>query len=360
MKEWISRLPLVGKLVPSNSDNGRGAGASRNVPLVAERERSRQLERDLVETRQERDRLIQAYTEAANRLEHHERELSGLEKMLSDVERAHSAIVYYQLREVWSSCQGEIEQMTLELAQRMEEEERDHLLQGYKKRQETTVAELEEELRDAEERREAIMKERRGVDLELKRRNRFWHVLKRKQLEIRLQSLRKDIDPIEREVQDVRERLQAIRDREAPRFGGLSIEGRRRVNLAAIAMAQYLYLRLQHDSVADMARNVQKKVASEANFGPADECLKIVKQVREMMARWRADRERADKVRRRAVFLSDQVKYSAPESTVPDLSTVDHLYPAIGEEGGKPVAEGQAIPFNVLDADLWGIRRVML
>jgi DNA repair exonuclease SbcCD ATPase subunit len=359
MREWLSKLPLVGHMFETEVPVARRIEPTSNPQLNAERQRSQKLEQRLQEVQDREASLVEEVERLTRQGADNEKSLRALEEMLADPDRAQNAIVYYQLREIWFSCNKELDQLVKELARHMEKEERHQQLARFKTEQEEEAKRLEQELKDVEDEHRYVVERRRKLEQDLSRSQHIWHYFKRKNLEGELEATRLEMAPVEQQLEDCRRRIREVQDRAAPAYEGLSVEGRRQINLAAIALAQYLFLRFQKDSVVDMARSARNKAIHEAYFGPADECLQIMRLLKEVSGRWRADRERGEKVRRRSRFLRSKVSYKEKMQTVPDLRSVDQLQPSISEEG-QGAGEVNPIPVNVLEMDLWDMRRVFL
>jgi len=286
--------------------------------------------------------------------------LASLEEMLRDPDRAQNAIVYFQLRDIWFACHRELVKLVEELAGKMEEEERRFHLQRFRQGQAQEVQGLEQVLANVQDEYQALQDKRNKAQEELLRSQQIWHYFKRKRLESTIAGLTQELKPIQQQLDDTRQHIHDARTREAPPYEGLSLEGRRRVNLAAISLAQYLFLRFRKHNIADMARSARIKPVHEAYFGPPEECLAFVRQLKEVDGRWRSDKERSGKIKRRARFLAKKVVYSKENQTVPDLRSLDYLQPSISEEGGDVVGDSAPLPINVLDMDLWDLRAAMM
>ncbi|MEA5444335.1 hypothetical protein VCB98_00700 [Gammaproteobacteria bacterium AB-CW1] len=360
MREWLSQLPVIGRLFTVPVPEERQIEPPSNPQLNAERARSRQLSEELEQLREKATRLDEQVRELEARGAANESKIQALEEMLADPDRAQNAIVYYQLREIWFACHRELVNLVKELSRHMEQEERQQMLARYRQEQEREATELERSLEDLAAEQEEIEQRRRKLQEELSRSQRIWHYFKRKRLTETLAGIADELKPVDAQMSDLRNRIREVQGREPPTFIGLSVEGRRQVNLAAIALAQYLYLRFRKDSIADMARSARRKPVHEAYFGPTDECLKIMRQIREVEGRWRSDRERPEKVRRRARYLAGMVKYKEAKQTAPDMKSMDHLQPSISAEGSEVVGDSTPLPVNVLEWDLWDLREAML
>ena len=158
------------------------------------------------------------------------------------------ALVFYQLRRFWQPGRELIEQFVADLARQLEERERRALL-----RRSTTAAssrgarrsrrELRAAETDAADARSAARASCRPTAPAL---TRFWHYFKRRALDRAHRRLRKRRSAATESALAERARgaWRRSKKRPAPGFPGLSVEARRAINLAAIAYAEALCLRL--------------------------------------------------------------------------------------------------------------------
>ncbi len=98
----------------------------------------------------------------------------------------------------------------------------------------------------------------------------------------------------------------------APPFEGISVDGRRAINLAVIAYAEMLYDRLSPGSLAELARQSTLKRVYDTSYGNEADCMALTQRAAsaaaevERMEDDLADiKSRADRIRRTAAFKSN-------------------------------------------------------
>jgi len=360
MREWLSELPVLGRFFSVDMPEEEHAEVPGNPQLNAERELGRRLKVELEQARAAESTLKEEVVRLSREGADNKKNLEAIESLLADPDRAQNAIVYYQLRQIWFACHKELKNLVRDLYQNMEKEERQQQLARFKSKQEQQARKLESSLSAVNEEKRVVMEKVGGLEKQVRASQKIWHYFKRRRLNDELQAAKTELEPVEQQLEDVRRHIREVEDRVAPKYTGLSVEGRRRVNLAAIALAQYLYLSFRKDNVADMARSARNKAVYEVHFGPPQECLSIMRQIREVEGRWRSDKGRPEKVRRRARFLSSKVKFNEEMQTVPDPRSVDYLQPSISSEGEDVTSDSSPLPVNVLELDLWDLRDSMV
>jgi hypothetical protein len=104
-------------------------------------------------------------------------------------------------------------------------------------------------------------------------------------------------------------------------FEGLSIEGRRAVNLAVIAYAEQLYDRLATDNLAELARQSTLQRVFDAHYGSPAECQALMQRAAqagseiEGLAEDLADiKARTDRMRRVVTYRNDTETVPLAES----------------------------------------------
>ena len=172
--------------------------------------------------------------------------LSALEARLGVTEAAYPALVFYQLRRLWQAGRELIEQFVADLARQQDERERRAHLAEHNRRQFARARTLEQQLdRGASARAEAARTISPSCEAERARLTRFWHYFKRRALRHASRARgRRSRRAARVELAAARGRGGRARAEPVPEFPGLSLEARRAINLAAIAYAEVLCLRL--------------------------------------------------------------------------------------------------------------------
>ena len=153
------------------------------------------------------------------------------------------------------------------------------------------------------------------------------------------------------QIESLAAQVQSIQSEPPPLFEGLSVDGRRAVNVAVIGYAELLYDRLAPGGLAELARQSTLKRVFDANYGTPQECQALMHKASQAVAdieRMSDDlaeiKTRADRLRRSAVYRS-------PDETVPNP---DSIAPPDARADTRRVAP------NVLLDEYWEIYRALV
>jgi hypothetical protein len=271
--------------------------------------------------------------------------LQGLEARLAEPETGYPALVFYQLRELWNLGRTLLTQFVAELASQLEERERRAFFAEHNRKQFARRQGVEANLREAELQAAAGRDAVAQLELQLTRLQRFWHYFKRRTMRQRLQaatlqSLLKvsDLDA----ARAARDELDA---EAAPEFGGLSIDARRAINMAAIAYGQVLYERMSGTPLMEIARDAAgRREPPRDDYGDRARCEATMVAIVHGRALLQQKNSVTSEVKQRAERLRELARYRNGGDTVP---TADSLASAV--DGTRVLAD-----------DLWEIFRVLL
>lgn len=161
-------------------------------------------------------------------------------------------------------------------------------------------------------------------------------------------------------VAQAQARVEEIERESGPEFAGLSLQARRSINLAAIACAEVLCLRLTElkTPLLELARQAIGRREAGSEYGTPKECVLLMGEIARAH-RLMGEREGlAGEIRARGERLKAVARYRGPKDTAPQ---VECLTPSEGDVLAVP-AEGSTaarLP-NVLAEDTWDLFRVLL
>jgi hypothetical protein len=206
--------------------------------------------------------------------------LRELEACLAAPESAYRAIVFYQLRELWSVGRAQLDEFVSELATQREEHERRQFLAEHNRRQFARRQSVEAALRNAESGALAVRNRATEVQARLDGLRRFWHCFQRRALRQELQEASVQTLLMERELAAARAASDALGNEAEPPFPGLSVAARRAINLAAVAYAQVLCERMQKTALMEPARaaSAQREPAANA-YGDRQACERLIADI---------------------------------------------------------------------------------
>jgi hypothetical protein len=174
---------------------------------------------------------------------------------------------------------------------------------------------------------------------------RFWHYFKRRAMRQHLQAATLQSMLRIQDLDAARVARDALDAETAPEFGGLSIDARRAINMAAIAYGQVLYERLARTPLMEMARDAAgRREPPRDVYGDRARCEASMMEIVRGRGLLQQKTSVTAEVKQRAERLRELAKYRKSDDTVP---TGDSLSSAV--DGTKVLAD-----------DLWEIFRVLL
>lgn len=349
---------MIGKLLSgkkaADDVSSEQTVAEDNHQLVELFNKRNELKRAFDRTTAERDQLLAEVSTLRKSNSEMTRKLGGLEKALTDPRVAPNVLVYYSLMAIWRGCQQVMSDTAQELRASYEESERNMLMKGYSKRQTGEMDELDKALNFLNQQIDEIVARKQELEKALKNANRFWHYLERKKLRGQLAGLREERAPLERDRDEQLEKVNAVRDKEPPRYGGLSRTAMRAANTHLIALAQYFYVHFSDDNISALTHEAARKLPHEVNYGGPQTCLELQKKVNAAHAALKKTDNRSEQARKRAEHLKSELRFADDKSTVPDVGSVNTIQKSASNKLGSTLIA------NVIDLDSWHVMQYLL
>jgi hypothetical protein len=274
-------------------------------------------------------------------------QMERLEVLLGNPERGPEALVHFALRNLWRECRTQLEQFAEELRRQRQEHERKRQLAEFKQDRQERLKLAEHRLAEAGSGLAAEQARLEDGRRRLGRLSGFWNYLRRRGQEADVAAQLAKVAEAERQCADLREAHRTIDKEPWPEFPGLSVEGRRAVNLAVIALAQLLCMRLAGSRLARDARQATHRRVQDVRYGSREECLARLDDIAAAMTAVRSRARLAVEIRAGADRLRAAVSWRTPTDVMPSPASL----PATGS--GLEVG-------NVLIDDYWDVYKVLL
>jgi hypothetical protein len=281
-----------------------------------------------------------------------------LEKRLESADTGLSTLVFYHLRALWGDGREIIGLLVNDLAMKQEERERKAFALEGNRRQFPLRKEAEQQLRQAES---AIVNARQQLaafDARLARLDQWWHRWQRPKMLAKRPALQDAVAAADAALQAARMRVENVEKAGAGEFPGISVEARRAINIAAIACAEVLCLRLSRTNLVAAARNAMSKREPTDYYGDLPACVSIMSDIvkaRQLLKQrggiTQDVAQRSERLRATAAYLGEFETVPIPESCA--VSEGDIL-----THGSQGVTSAK-LP-NVLAEDTWDLFRVLL
>jgi hypothetical protein len=281
--------------------------------------------------------------------------LNALETRLGMSDTGYPALVFYQLRRLWQSGRELIEQFVADLARKQEDRERRQHLADHNRRQFPRREAVEQQLRGAETSAAEAANQVAELEAERERLTRFWHYFKRRALEHRITEAVAKAVAANATLADARAAAEDLEKEPVPEFPGLTIESRRAINLAALAYAETLCLRLIKTQLVKLAREATQRRECTDDYGDQAECEALMRDIEKAQALIQNRANIAQEIASRTERLKKVAKYRSPSDTSP---TSDSIAFSEGDVmSNDPM--GARMP-NVLAEDTWDLFRILL
>lgn len=278
-----------------------------------------------------------------------EEQFDQLEQYLGRPEEGYKSIAYFQLRAVWRTAARRLQNFSAELARQQKDRERRQQLAKFERAQSERIGELDRELAEARMLSEELRAEQKLSERRLQEMRGFWNYFRRRKLseEMSIRSTR--LEAILTEMADLSERRQEIESEPPPLFEGMSLEGRRAVNLAVLGFAESIYERLQLKGLAVLARQSTTKRVYDTNYGEREACESLIRGATGAIAELEQMQEDLQDIKARTDRLRRSVSYRVDTDVIPSPESIPSVKPGNGQEVS-----------NVLLDEYWDIYESLL
>jgi DNA repair exonuclease SbcCD ATPase subunit len=282
--------------------------------------------------------------------------LDGVETLLGNPEAGYSALVFYQLRGLWRTCNAQLMTFASELERQQEDRERRRQMSEFNQQLAARIADMDRRLTEAEE----IATERQRVYDEVEQRlrqlNRIWHYFKRRKLQPEVTRARVPLDEARQEVVRMREEREPPTQEQCPPFPGLAIDGRRAINLATIAYALVIGARLSGRGLAPRTKDAMTRRVQETQYGGRAECEALMEAIAQAQLVVKSRKEMAAEIKACVELLREVAQYRSDGDTIPLTESLAGVVPSTTSGQGVLALSGP----QVLADDYWHVYQVLL
>jgi hypothetical protein len=329
--------------------------AGRDPPVEDERlvalfRNRAELKKELNDLDDERHRLLDRLKLQEGSTMRVEEQLAALEQYLGRADEGYKSLAYFQLKALWRTAARRVEQFGAELTRQQKDRERKTQLTAHERDKRERMSVIERELIEARVLAEQLQAEQKLARQRFEQLQGFWNYFRRRRLLDGIVARGQRIESATAQVTELGDRLQAIASEPPPLFEGVSVEGRRAINLAVIAYAEMLYDRLSRADLAQLSRHSMLKRVFDTSYGTPAECQVLLHRTAQAAAEVGrmvddlADiKSRADRMRRTATYRTDADVVPVADSIAP-----------------PPVAGSRRAPPNVLLDEYWDLYRAIV
>ncbi|HMB71928.1 MAG TPA: hypothetical protein VKQ06_00035 [Gammaproteobacteria bacterium] len=318
------------------------------------------VKRQLKSLQQERHELLDRLKDSESQVARAQEQLDGLERLLVNPIAAANAMVYFQLRNVWRVASQRLEQFSVDIEQDRLERERKALQDSAISKRQRRLAAIEENTRNTRCERTGLSAEAEKLEASLARMHLLKRLFRRRAVESEIDGMRAQVESLTNQLREFDELAEKLEGEPLPEVEDLSIENRRYVNTAVIALAQHLVVHFSPNRLAQTSREAMRRTVGEMRFGDRRECDRMVESIRSRIADLKAESKLAELVRQRAARISTELQYRSETDTVPGVFSLNRIMPSANAKRYGRRSADAAIEVNVLADDYWDLSRHLI
>lgn len=315
------------------------------------------VKRELNDLRRERHELLDKLKEQEGEIVRAQEQLEGLERLLTNPLAAANAMVYFQLRHLWRVAAKKIEQFSAELKAQREQRERAQLHEAALAKRSRRLSAITEKLDSVVSKQQALLLECGEVEERLDTMNGFKRFFQGARLRRQIAGMVDGNIVLQEKVEELMQLREKIQGELLPEPDGLSLESRRLINCAVIALAQHLCVHFSDYNLVGLTKTATERPVGDMKFGDRRDCDRMVERIRERIEDLRQEANLADEVRRRTDYLVGQALYQNETDAVPTGESVANILPKLPDPGDEPArrATDAPLPINVLLDEYWDL-----
>jgi hypothetical protein len=321
------------------------------------------VKRELKALRKERFELLDKIKEQEGAILRAQEQLEGLERLLTNPLAAANAMVYFQLRHLWRVGAQRLEQFGRELQAQREKRERAQLQEAETAKRQRRLDAVKEKVAGLQEKKRAAADEQARLEQTLAGMNVLVRLFRAGALKRQIAGLASGRQMLEEKLEEMRGLTEKIQAEPLPELEGLSLESRRLVNTAVIALAQHLVVHFSEHDLSSLAKTSTERAVADMKFGDRPDCDRMVERIREKIEELKQQKTFADQVKRRTDVLLAEVKYRSDTDSVPSADTLQLISrtPAAQPTELDLARRASEAPLrvNVLADDYWDLLSVM-
>ncbi len=328
----------------------------RGRPPIEEDERLLELFRNRAALKKELNALDEEHHQLRDRLKLQEGQTQRIEDQLEKLyqflgrpEHGSRSLAYFRLRELWRAGTQRLRRFAEDLATQQQDRERRQQVADFESRRQGRLAGLERELLEARALADQLLAEQKLTQQRLATLRGFWNVLGRRALRRETESRQLSITTSQTEVARLEAARETLFAERPPAFEGIGREGRRAVNLAVLACAEWLRDTVQPRELAGLAREATLKRVYDADYGDDRACEKLMEQAARALREMEQGRNDLAEVKLRTERMRRSAKYRRETDTIPVAESLGGEAPTrLGENAG------------VLRDEYWDLPKVLL
>ncbi len=319
------------------------------------------VKKELAGLRKERHDLLDRLKQQEGAVVRAQEQLEALERLLTNPLAAANAMGYFQLRHLWRIASQRLQQFAAELRLQQEKRERDQLHGKILAKRERRLKAITEKIASLNAARSEMLVELKELEANWDRSNVVVQLFRRRNMRRRREELNANLAEGRRQLEEIEYLGEKIAHEPLPESNGLSVETRRAINRALIALAQHLVVHFSDHNLSSLAKTAVNKPVSDMKFGDRRDCDRMVEKIRERIEDLSSQKDLAARVKARADMIRPQLQYRSESDSVPMPSCVADISIYVGApDAPSRRANDAPMRVNVLEHEYWHIYSMLV
>src|SRR5688572_8900657 len=321
------------------------------------------VKREVKALRRERFDLLEKLKEQEGAILRAQEQLEVLERLHTNPLAAAKAMVYFQLRHLWRLGAQRLEQLARELQAQREKRERAQLQDAEIAKRQRRLDAIKEKTAALADKRRTKYEEQARLVQQLESMNILVRLFRAGALKRKIAGLVSGLEMLEEKLEELQALTEKIQGEPLPEPEGLSLDSRRLINTAVIALAQHLVVHFSEHDLATLAKTSTERAVADMKFGDRRDCDRMVERIREKIEELKQQKTFADQVKRRTDLLLAEVKYRNESDSVPAIEGLQLINRAAGVQVNEldlaRRSSDAPLRINVVADDYWDLLSVM-
>ncbi|MEM7081854.1 MAG: hypothetical protein AAF465_03905 [Pseudomonadota bacterium] len=297
---------------------------------------------------------------AEKELKRQKNEMRALEARLADPVAGYNAMVYFQLRDLWDQAMAKLEAFSEELITQQKDRERKKQIMEFNQERQKRLKELNEKIVEVKKQSDNAKGALTAIEMRFNELTGLLNTFKRKSLQPAVEQHREDYERVRERIEGLFDDRIKIESEPWPEYPGLTVDGRRVINMAVIALAQHLCVHFSEHALANQARIAVTQKIQKVDYGSKSDCEFMMTKIRSAVVSMQEDRGFASELKARSKWLRSKAEYRTEDDTRPVAESVGGIPVSLpGIDLGNTVA-GMPLEINVLAEDYWNLSQVLV
>lgn len=304
--------------------------------------------------------LTKIKDEHIHRIEFLESDLNQLEKLLTKPDKYGDIKVYYQLRRLWTTCNRYIHKFRDRLVDQQRDRERKQQLMEFNQGRTKKINDINKKIDQAKDLLDSIGEKLGQLDAQAQVKTFPWQFLSKQRLGKQRVLTHQAQSEAYAELQLLYDQRIKIESEPWPEFEGLDLAGKRSINLAMIALAQYFYMSLTELGLANKIFSTQKKRPWDVSYGKPAEQQGIILKCEQKRKLFSQLKDLGAEVQTRMAKLKEGIAYKKDSDSIPDPDSIIKLVNDISGTALSTTITDVNLEINVLTDNYWGLKELMI